>query len=355
MSDADKGIRSEPFALSMSQSADLFVLSRCARHISENAKEYAKGTQPSMNEDHKRMVVQLAKSLTPDMYQKRLRELSAINPKWVEYLDPIKEQFVAYCFLDKGIRRWGKVTSNGVETINGVFGDARSLPLVYLLEHVIQYQRKKYHDHYVLACKWSEEGRLITEYLRELQLQVSGKASRRRVDLIESNPPVYRARVQASEESSLTGYIEVKINLDTKVSECPCQFFEEMGVNCVHTKALLLHLKKSSAWCSTRYHISTYKQCYSASVPAMALAGKLSVDETFIPPEYKKPAGRPSNKRKEREWLRKTSIQRVCSSCGTPGHMYSTCNAPSTEYRYEKFKVKAMEWCRKQEITLVPE
>jgi Transposase, Mutator family len=135
MSDADKGIRSNAFSLSMSQSEEAFVLSRCARHLSENCRENCGG---KMNEGHKSLIIELGKSLNEEVYQKRLEAIRKVNDKWAEWLDERKHEFVAYTFLDKGIRRYGKVTSNGTETINGVFGEARSYPLVYLLEHVLQ-------------------------------------------------------------------------------------------------------------------------------------------------------------------------------------------------------------------------
>jgi hypothetical protein len=65
MSDADKGIRSNDFSLSMSQSTTPFVLSRCARHLAENCKENCSGT---MNEDQKSLIIELAKSRTEDIY-----------------------------------------------------------------------------------------------------------------------------------------------------------------------------------------------------------------------------------------------------------------------------------------------
>jgi hypothetical protein len=55
-------------------------------------------------------------------------------------------KFVATTFLDKGIRRWGKVTSNAAEAMNSNFGDARLYPIVYLIEHLVKYQQQKYHE-----------------------------------------------------------------------------------------------------------------------------------------------------------------------------------------------------------------
>jgi hypothetical protein len=65
MSDADKGIKSNTIALSLSQSTDPSILSRCARHLAENCHENCKGP---MNESHKAMINELAKSMTVEVY-----------------------------------------------------------------------------------------------------------------------------------------------------------------------------------------------------------------------------------------------------------------------------------------------
>jgi hypothetical protein len=152
-----------------------------------------------MNESHKTMINELAKStMTVEVYTKRLEVIATINKQWAEYLDGHKHEYVAAFFLQKGYRRWGKVTSNGVESINGVLSEARSYGIVFLMEHIVKYQRKKYHERYLNACKWSTEGKLITEYARDIQMKLADSAAKRDVEILESNHPVYRARVESS-------------------------------------------------------------------------------------------------------------------------------------------------------------
>jgi Transposase, Mutator family len=349
MSDADKGIKSNAFALSMSQSEDEFVLSRCARHLADNCRESCKGT---MNETQKAAITTLAKSRTWDVYSRRLESIRSTNEEWAEYLDGRKEEFVAAAFLDKGIRRWGKVTSNSTETMNGVFGDARSLPIVYLMEHLVNYQRQKYHERFLQATKWSQQGMHTTQYCRDIQVQLADEASRRTVDLIESNHPLYRARVQSAFNAPINGYVEVEVDVNQRSSNCPCRFYLEEGISCAHVKALLLTLNRQSTWCSGRYAINTYLQCYSKAIPAMTVVGKLSVDETLAPPDFKRPAGRPAKKRRDRSHLKKTNVERECKACGLKGHYARGCTQPSTEYRYDKYKQSAVEWCRLNEPLL---
>jgi hypothetical protein len=246
--------------------------------------------------------------------------------------------------MDHGHNRWGKVTSNSTETNNGVFGYARELLIVYLIEHLFRYQREKYHERYLKACKWHDEGKWVTEYAKKEQVQLADEASRRTVEILERNHPFYSAWVQ-TKVSSVMGFVEVSINLDTHCAECPCNYFDEMGFSCVHMKAVLLALNKTTSWCNRRYLLSTYKECYCATIPSMVVTGRLAVDETFAPSDFRRPAGRPRKNCKDRSKYRKTDTQRECKVCGLKGHYASKCKKPNTEYRYNKHWNKAKQWC----------
>jgi hypothetical protein len=138
-----------------------------------------------MNETHKVMIIELAKSFTEEIYQKGLETIAAINSSWAEWLYEGRKQYVCAFFLNDGYCRWGKVTSNAVESINGFFGEACSFLIVYLIEHMVKYQREKYHTHYLQACKWRDERTRITEYAQRLQVDIADEAAKRQVEILE--------------------------------------------------------------------------------------------------------------------------------------------------------------------------
>ena len=121
-----------------------------------------------------------------------------------------------------------------------------------------------------------------------------------------------------------------------------------MGVPCTHITALLIRIGETvqSAWMDDCYLVSNYSDCYSATIPAMSMAGKLTVDETFAPPEFKPSAGRPQKKRKQHG---ESATKRMCKACGLMGHYALSCPRPSTQYQYNRFKTKAIEWCQSTE------
>ena len=98
ISDADKGIHSNSFALSMSQNEVEFVLSRCVVHLIKNIQKNFKGT--TMNKKHKQAIVNLSRSKTEDVYNRLLEDIRSIDERWAAFIDNNKNQFVSYTFLD---------------------------------------------------------------------------------------------------------------------------------------------------------------------------------------------------------------------------------------------------------------
>lgn len=349
MSDADKSTRSNRFSLSVSQDTDDMTLSRCARHISENCRESCEG---SMNEGHKELIIQLTKGRAVAEHNKRLALIAKENQQWADWLDSRQDEFATVSFLNRGYRRCGKVTSNGVENVNSAITEARSEPIAYVVEALVKCQRTKALERKTLAEQWQSEGKLLMPCTSAHDIGIGGEAQKQNVELLESSGTIHRARVSVS----TNGHVEVVVNTADKSVACPCRYHEEFDAPCLHAKALLLRLGvvgKSIDWCGSRYHTTTYKKSFSATMPAFATAGRLQHDVTFIPPEYKRPTGRPTKKRKTREWLRTTNTQRECKACGGFGHFDKTCQNPSTQYRYKQHKQKAVLWCQTQEAITI--
>ena len=69
------------------------------------------------------------------------------------------------------------------------------------------------------------------------------------------------------------------MNCERYVSTCPCKYHNEVGMDCLHAKAVLLDLGElglGSQWVDERFHLTTYGRSYRADIPGMPLlAGKL--------------------------------------------------------------------------------
>jgi ribosomal protein L32 len=228
------------------------------------------------------------------------------------------------------------------------------MPILFMIEAMIKYQQDKYVERKEMSKTWSNKGKALTEYAELRDLDIAEEASKRKVELVERNHPIYLARVSVTDVA--IGYIEVGVNVQTHKGKCPCRYYDEFGVNCSHVHAVLVAIEDDTGmavnWCHNRYHLDTYKRSYSSTVPPMAVAGKLVPDIRIAPPDFKRSAGRPTKKRKERSAMRKTSTKRECKACGGYGHFHTTCTQPSTQYRFQTHKQKAILWCESVNVIL---
>ena len=230
-----------------------------------------------------------------------------------------------------------------------------------MIDDMVSYQTTKYSERKVLAAKWLADRKELTQYAASEELRMGSIGSTRDVQILESAHPVYKAKVSVTNghySNVHTGYIEVTVNASSLESDCPCKYRNEVGLNCPHVKAVLFRLPViglGKQWVDRRFYAVTYQASYGADIPSMAVAGKLQANEYFCPPDYKRPAGRPTKQRKERSQLRTTNTKRECKACGELGHFAVSCVNPSTSYRYYKHKNKALQWCKARESVLIDE
>ena len=100
-----------------------------------------------------------------------------INDKWAKYLDERKHEFAAVSFLSRGYRRFGKVTSNGVETINGVLLDAREMPIVDMIDEIVEHHQKQLFNRCERATALENEQRALTPYAMHSDIRIGDLAS----------------------------------------------------------------------------------------------------------------------------------------------------------------------------------
>ena len=356
MSDADKGIRSNAFPMSVSQDNDdggnsAFALSQCARHLAENCREACKG---AMNEDHKKRIINLAKARTRSDCLP-LKQ-STKNGLFI-FTGSLSNECASFSFLQRGHKRYGKVTSDGVENINFAISDAHSFPIVQMIEAIVKHQRDKFASRKAIASVWTAENKMTTQCAIAEDRRLGSIARKRDIELFAALHQLYKGRVSVSEGNAINGHVEVTVDVSAKVVKCPCLHFEEFGCPCAHGKALLLRIDEDAGlwcgWCAERCSIATYKACHGCAVPGLTTAGKLCATHNFVPPDHGRAAGRPAKKWKDRSWMRTASKHRECKACGELGHFATACSNPSTQHRFLQCKSKAIEWCETNETVIL--
>ena len=134
----------------------------------------------------------------------------------------------------------------------------RSLPICYLSDGIVDYERKQYAERKGMAAKWKREGKTIAPHAEEVNKRLDAIASTKHVEIVESNDPEYKARVSRDTLPTTTGYIEVSVDLEWFKGECPCLLYKEEGIYCSHVKAVLQKLSfiaSSTDWNHKRYNL----------------------------------------------------------------------------------------------------
>ena len=214
---------------------------------------------------------------------------------------------------------------------------------------IIEKSQAKYLSGYRKAMDLKQRKMGITDYAFNCHKKLVKGAVKRKVFLTQERDTWFCGKVSTGDPNvPYPRYIEVIVETTDQESHCSCMFFQEEGMRCEHIIALLR--KKGQHvddkwWFAQRFHAHTYFESYSGKVPTFAL-DKLQADISFVPPEHKRPAGRPSKTRKDRSYMNKTGKFWQCSSCGSLGHSFRTCERPSTQFRFEHHYDKAVAWTK---------
>jgi hypothetical protein len=239
-----------------------------------------------------------------------------VGEEAADYLNTIEHsRWATYAFPRS---RYGRVTSNTVEIMNGVYGEARELPALQFLEHLYNDQMQKFASRGI-AANASQEPFATVAFSR---FQEQARESRFYIVMLSS--PTSARVIRAGKPDAQNR--EVRLDLETDTGTCSCGFFEEHLIPCRHAIALC-HERKipPSRFIFCIYHTSTLRQTYSVPYPPV-LTSDLVPDKSVLPPLVKKARGRPSKKRTERG-VKKGGAGggRKCGKCGMTGHNRKKC------------------------------
>ena len=295
------------------------------------------------------MVISIAKARTKETYLLRLALLREVKEKAADWIDERREQFATYCFLDRGKRRFGKVTSNGVENLNGIILGLREKPIYDLTLGLLTRSIVQQHKRVQEGKAWQTSGQELVEHADCMRVSTMSHARTRRVVVTFQEGDLYKALV-SHRGSDSRSTVTVEVNAITYQICCPCDWTREMGAPCVHAMALIINKSlepSDKRWYDNIYHTSTYCRMYAMEPPDLSSVNRLTVTD-IIPPEHKRTTGRPKSKRKNRDFYRASANSHSCHGCGVVGHHMSTCQNPNTQFRYEMFHKEALKWANGQ-------
>ena len=323
LGDFVKGLQSHSIAELLANNNIKF--SRCVRHMCLNCKT-AHAVPQGKNRTFEEICFNLAKALTRERYESCLSELhEKIGEDHRDWWSSKYNQFASYHFIENGVKRYGKVTSNAAEQLNSVHTDNRTLPILLLLESINIWSVKMFFERKVSARNVTEP---LTNFAFENHTKMLELASRRSVSWVEWNGTVVSGVV--TNPANILSSVRVSLETNNHVINCPCKYVEDTGMLCVHAAALLRHVQtldvNSIHWYESRFSNTSYADAYDVELPSTGLDRALKVSD-LLPPEHKATAGRPRRQRIPSGPSNKT----ICLACGQTGHYQKTCPRPSTK------------------------
>ena len=104
----------------------------CARHIAQNFHKQFK------NKQWLRMVKNIMRQNQLQKFNARMSAVAQLSPEAHQWLQEIGDDSVPHpelwALAHDGGRRWGMMTTNGPESLNNIFKEARELPVTSIIE-----------------------------------------------------------------------------------------------------------------------------------------------------------------------------------------------------------------------------
>ena len=219
--------------------------------------------------------------------------------------------------------RYNIMTTNNVESLNGLFKEERGWPIIALFDGILETFAAWFCKRREKAEKW---GDILTK---------------RTVELIDCRyeecltMPV--VRLSHSEAQVMDSHKKFEVDLDAMT--CQCKIFQTDGIPCTHALALAKDRGiDPSTFVSPFYRNDTIKEAYKETIhllpPVTDWHVPLSVASyACAPPPVTRGVGRPRFRRFKGHLERSHTLR--CATCGMRGHTYRTCYVGKSKKRSE--------------------
>ncbi|XP_057756312.1 uncharacterized protein LOC130975552 [Arachis stenosperma] len=192
----------------------------CIRHIASNFLRSFKA--PHLQ----RLIVNIGYSRTMREFDTRYQRLCERGEAYKQWLDRIPRQ--QYALAYDGGHRWGHMTTNLVECINGVLKGARNLPVTALVKATFYRLNALFTRKRAKAEARINAGQLFSEYATQKILSNQRSAGNIQVNLFDRQNEVFEVREMPSG-------LEFAVNL--RLQHCDCGEFQVDRIPCRHVFA----------------------------------------------------------------------------------------------------------------------
>jgi hypothetical protein len=273
----------------------------------------------------RKKVVNVGYALTQPSFQYYRDEIRLSNEDAGRWLNNIPVEQWTRAF-DRGCR-WGHMTTNIVECMNGVFKGIRNLPITALVRST----------YYRLASmfatrgeRWSAvlmSGQVFSECCMKVMKEESIKASTHVVTVFDRHRQNFSVQETMDHNEGRPNLAYV---VRLKRSWCDCGKFQAFHIPCSHVIAACAYTRQDAYnHLSDVYKANTIMNVYSQSFSVLPM-------EDYWPPYEgdivwhneemrRKKKGRPNSTRIRTEMDSTDKMIRLCSICRQPGHNKNNC------------------------------
>lgn len=332
------------------------TFARCFWHMVKNCGD-AVGP---LTQDTKDLLYGMGKSTTEAAYFAFCSKARVLNAAAAQWMDERKEEFATFLYLNKGVSRFGDMTSNMAEQINSALRaiDVRGLPVLSLTLSLLRYVGSQVEGNRLLLNKLQSTGMLLMpkalEWISLCRQQsntlivtiLQSKADEIQAEALsfKSHPArIYAVHLRQVFFSFFFSRFTLFVCLSQAVKDerpvgqysCPCKAHKEIGSPCKHITAVLdvANVKFPGAWdvMDPKWHhavrtVAAFSAQLQFPQPAISLFGGFRISK-LLPPDIPALGGRP--KKKRAVVAREGAKVRHCHACDGVGHYSKSCKTPS--------------------------
>ncbi|XP_031737534.1 uncharacterized protein LOC116402427 [Cucumis sativus] len=301
----------------------------CLRHVASNFNQKYKSKQL------KDLVFRAGNQHQRRKFIKIMKELQRLNPECLEFFEDIDVEKWTQSH-DNG-SRYGWMTSNAAECMNGVFKGARMLPITSLVRltfyrTILYFERRRAEISEAL-----DRGDIYTKYAIRKLKKWEKRASAHSVTSIDRETQTFEVHTGMSMTSPYKGQHTQVVSL--MEGTCSCNKWQSFKIPCSHVIAICNYMHLTYVpYIDECYLLSTFKRCYDGRFHPIQHSDywpEISFTEVRPNADLLKGPGRPRTTRIQNEMDWKESSQSIrCTICKVEGHNRRTCPERASSSRH---------------------
>ncbi|TYK22587.1 uncharacterized protein E5676_scaffold195G00040 [Cucumis melo var. makuwa] len=280
----------------------------CAFHLLKNLKKNHKSLpmEDSFNK--------CARTYTLLEFEYYMRQLEQLSPSMRHELEAVGRHKWARAFFKR--KRYQVITTNISESMNSTLKEQRELPVIGLLESIRSLIQKWFYERRI---KWSFQRTQLSIYAEDLIRESLAQSHSMNIYPVDQHEFEVHHRKE-----------QFVVNILNRT--CSCRQWDLDLIPCSHacralsTRNLNLHL-----YTDKFYYVSNLINLYKKGTRSIGTVNQIKNthqggNDGILPPQVKRPAGRPKKKRFTSFLEKKASVR--CSRCGKKGHNCKSCKEP---------------------------